>query len=488
MVTMDFKAKGDGEGIKNLLGVDGISVTGSGDARTISGRSLDNRVTGHGRDIAVNRGLANANTLRLLKTNPNNERVTEVKAGTNISFNYTANKTDPTKGVLTLNASGGASIPDTRLWAANSGTNDRLVSNNVHACEFYLGSSSHHDKGVIMWEGNAVDVPNRATKEMARFTHNDSTGECWLRMGLPGKFNFKYHQPDWNSDGTLTLGYGGKAGSITSSQLKALVKLKPLEMGSSQLPVTTIDAGDGITFGYSNGDLTVNAVELELEDGTSVKKVIKKIKAGTNVTFAFANDVLTVNATGGGSGTDADWLDKFDRLVVSGNTALCDFRVDQRTKTAILVPKFTVHQLFSSRSTSSKVVFPDVTEIEISTAGRTDKAQYFNFKRKYDNQFLKLGFFAYGRGWKVGLDASHGEDVFPGKGHALGTIKALITDDHNTGFHTTAVTVLQRKIRAGSTAQKSLTPEGIKSTLGEDRLIMLERKIAKLEKLLKITL
>lgn len=195
--TLTLNASGGG--ISTITGTDGIAVTGSGNSRTVSGKTLNDRVTGHGRDIAANRALANTNSAHLLKITPGDKKVTSIRAGTNMQFDYTPNPNDNTKGTLTANASGGGGgittitgtngiavtgtgtqrqisgkaindriPPDLRLWAANSGTNDRLVSNNIHACEFYLGASNHHDKGVIMWEGSAVDVPNRATKEMAR--------------------------------------------------------------------------------------------------------------------------------------------------------------------------------------------------------------------------------------------------------------------------------------------------------------------------------
>lgn len=513
---VELAVKNSGKTV-DIIGAEGITVT-EPDRTTwkISGKTLNDRVTGHGRDIAANRALANANTEHRLKRTPGDEPVTEIKAGTDIAFDYAADPKDNTKGTLTINSSGGgggiATItgsngitvtgsgntrdisgknindripPDNRLWAANSGANDRLVSNNIHACEFYLGSSTHHDKGIIMWEGNKVDVPNRDTKEMSRFTHNDATGECWLRMGLPGKFNFKYHQPDWNSDGTLTLGYGSKAGSITSSQLKALVNVKPLETASGA-PITVLHHGTNIAFAYANGDLTINAVELELEDGTSVKKVIKKIKAGTNVTFAFANGVLTVNATAG-SMTEAAFADMFKKVVGASNPNL--LRVIKIGSRITLNTEFSHNQLWSSRSTTTKSVFRDVNEFEISTAGRTDKEQYFIFKRKKTNQYFKLGFFQAGQNWKAGYEFQHMEDMMPGKGHPYGKISAYAVDNHTSGLHTTYVSLAERQMRGGTENEKTWTPTGIKSTFdAKIEIDLLKTKIQRLEKLLKIKL
>ena len=420
----------------NIIGAEGITVT-EPDRTTwkISGKTLQDRVTAHGRDIATNRALANTNTQHLLKRTPGGESVTEIKAGTNIAFDYAADPSDNTKGTVTVNARplemGSTKLPVTKI---DSGTN----------ITFGYGS------GIL--------------------TVNSSGGGGITTLT--------------GSNGISVTGTGNTRDISGKALADKIALLKPLETGSGDA-VQVIHSGQNVTFGYVSGDLTVNAIILELEDGTSTKKVIKKIKAGTNVTFALAKNVLTVNSSGG-SMSEAAFADMFKKVVGASNPEL--LRVIKIGSRITLNTEFSHNQIFSHRSTYSKTVFPDVSEIEISTAGRTDKAQYFNFKRKYDNQFLKLGFFAYGQGWKAGLDVSHGEDFFPGKGHALGTIKALVTDDHRSGFHTSAVTVFQRKIRAGSDHQKSLTPEGVKSNVEEERLVVLERKLSKLERILKIKL
>lgn len=518
---VELAVKNSGKTV-NIVGAEGITVT-EPDRTTwkISGKTLQDRVTGHGRDIATNRALANANTQHLLELIPGDKKVTQIKAGNNVTLDYTPEPGDNTKGLITVNASGGGSggitnitgsngiavtgsgdsrdisgkaindriPPDIRLWAASSDPNNRLVTNNIHALEFYLGATNHHDKGVIMWEGNAVDVPNRNTKEVARFTHNDSTGECWLRMGVPGKYNFRYYQPDWNSDGTLTLGYGAKAGSITSSQLKALVNLKPLEMGNSgQHFVARITSGDNVTFGYDPliKNVTVNAGAVKVDDGGQ-QKTVTKIVAGTNVSFAINNGVVTINATAGQM-TDAEWVAKFKKLVSSTNLDV--LRVTNIGGGRIqLHPEFSKNQLWSSRSTTAKSVFRDVSEFEISTAGRTDKEQYFIFKRKDSNQYFKLGFFQAGQNWKAGYEFQHMEHMFPGKGHPYGKISAYAVDNHTSGLHTAYISIAERQMRGGTENEKTWTPTGVKSTYdAKAKIAKLEAKIAKLERWLKIKL
>lgn len=363
--SIDLSAVGGGGGITTLTGTEGVTVTGTGQARIISGKSLNDRVTAHGQAIAVNRNLANKNTSNLLKRTPGDEKITLIKEGSNVKFDYAADPTDNTRGTLTVNTT-----------------------------------------------------------------------------------------------------------------------LKQLETGSGS-PVKILHSGQNITFGYHDGDLTVNAVILELEDGSTTKKVIKKIKAGSNVSFALANDVLTVNSTGGGM-TEAAFAEMFKKVVRASNPDL--LRVIKIGSRITLNTEFSHNQIFSHRSTYSKTVFPDVSEIEISTAGRTDKEQYFIFKRKYTDQYLKLGFFQEGQSWKVGVEAQHMEHFFPGKGHAYSKISAFALDNHQTGFHTSYIRLAERKIRAGSEHQKIWTPTSGSAFVPRNEFDALKTKIARLEKLLKIKL
>ena len=68
---------------------------------------MQDRVTGHGRDIATNRALANSNTEHLLTTDKD-EKVTQIKAGSNITLDYAADPSDNTKGTVTISSTGGS--------------------------------------------------------------------------------------------------------------------------------------------------------------------------------------------------------------------------------------------------------------------------------------------------------------------------------------------------------------------------------------------
>ena len=187
--------------------------------------------------------------------------------------------------------------------------------------------------------------------------------------------------------------------------------------------------------------------------------------------------------------TEAQFCDMFMKVVGTSNPNL--LRLIRIGTRITLNTEFSHHQLWSARSNATTAVFPDVNVFEISTVAKTDKNQFFMFKRKNTNTFMKIGFWNRGQIDVAGMDVIQMADVMPGQGHAFSRIQSLTTRDPNGGgFHTSYVRVAQRKIRAGSTAEKNLTPEGLKVTYDTTaaKVANLEAKIAKLEKLLKIRL